>query len=162
MRTMGEKRLTDQNSIIILSVCHLLVDGISAATLSQEPKPLLIALLLYNTFAFTTQCLTGMLPDKFGHGRTFVLLSSMILAAGALLPLPYVVKAIIVGSGNSLFHVSGGYITLKHSNNMGPLGVFVAPGAIGLFIGTNYNKICLPFIILLLLLLLLFGSDLFS
>lgn len=149
---MGQKRYTDQNSILLLSLCHLLVDGISAAALFQVSKPLLITVLIYNTFAFTTQCLTGMLPDKYGHGKTFVLLSSVVLAAGALLPVPSVLKAIIVGSGNSLFHVSGGYLTLKNSNNMGPLGVFVAPGAIGLFIGTNYNKICLPFTLLLLLL----------
>ena len=140
-------------SLSILSICHLLVDGISASLLFQEgAAPAVAIILIYNTCAFTTQCLMGMLPDKYGHGKVFVMLSSLILLCGVLIPGSLMTKAIIVGFGNSLFHVSGGYLTLKDSNNMWPLGIFVAPGAIGLFIGTNYNIVCLPFVLLLVIL----------
>ena len=140
-------RLTDRKTIVLvlLAVCHLLVDSVSAAVvLGQGGGPLLAVVLVYDTCAFTTQCITGMLPDRIGHGKELVLVSAAVIAFGALLPLPIMIKAIIVGLGNSLFHVSGGYITLKESSSMGPLGVFVAPGAIGLFIGTVFPAVRVP------------------
>ena len=142
--------------LTILSISHFLVDSVSAASLYQgKIAPAIIALLIYNTCAFTTQCLMGMLPDRYGHGNVFVLLSSLIITIGVIIPCPPICKAVIVGLGNSLFHVSGGYLTLKNSDNMGPLGVFVAPGAIGLFIGSNFHSICLPFALILVFLSIL-------
>ena len=133
-------------TLVMLAVCHLLVDGVSAAViLGQDGGPLLAAVILYNTCAFTTQCVVGMLPDSIGHGKELVLVSAVVIAFGVFLPVPIMIKAIVVGLGNSLFHVSGGYITLKESRSMGPLGVFVAPGAIGLFIGTVFPAVRLPF-----------------
>lgn len=141
-------KLTDRKTLtlVMLVVCHLLVDGVSAAViLGQDGGPLLAAVIVYNTCAFTTQCVVGMLPDRIGHGKELVLVSAVIIAFGVLLPAPIMIKAIVVGLGNSLFHVSGGYITLKESRSMGPLGVFVAPGAIGLFIGTVFPAVRLLF-----------------
>ena len=141
-------KLTDRKTLtlMMLAVCHLLVDGVSAAViLGQDGGPLLVAVLVYDTCAFTTQCVVGMLPDRIGHGKELVLVSAVVIAFGVLLPVPIMIKAIVVGLGNSLFHVSGGYITLKGSQSMGPLGVFVAPGAIGLFIGTVFPKVRLLF-----------------
>ena len=147
---MSRQRL----QLILLSLCHLLVDGICAAVLINDPGDAAWAasLLLYNTMAFSTQCLTGMLPDKYGRGELFVLLSALIMAPGALLPLPLLLRAAFLGLGNSLFHVSGGYITLKQSKKMGPLGVFVAPGAVGLFLGGFFPWLRIPFMAALLLL----------
>lgn len=140
-----------KSELIFLSICHLLVDGVCAAVLLRDDSILQLgtAILLYDTFAFSTQCLTGILPDRFGHARLFLLLSALILAAGTLLPLSIIPQAIVMGLGNSLFHVSGGYLTLKSSHSMGPLGVFVAPGAVGLFLGTAFPVLGLPFILLL-------------
>ncbi|MBR0373944.1 MAG: hypothetical protein IJH91_05415 [Mogibacterium sp.] len=136
-----------RKDLLLLSVCHLLVDGVCAAALfGNSGAALAGAILIYDTCAFTTQCLTGMLPDKYGRGRLFVLLSVLMLAAGALLPVPAVVQAVIIGLGNSLFHVSGGWMTLRGSHTMGPLGTFVAPGAIGLFLGTAFPVLRLPFL----------------
>lgn len=133
-------------TLVLLAVCHLLVDGVSAAViLGQGGGPLLAVVLVYDTCAFTTQCVVGMLPDRIGHGKELVLVSAVVIAFGVLLPVPIMIKAIVVGLGNSLFHVSGGYLTLKESRSMGPLGVFVAPGAIGLFIGTVFPKVRLLF-----------------
>ena len=146
--------------LIILSFCHLLVDGVSAAVILHQSGQLYEAILIYNTFAFTTQCLTGMIPDKYGRGRLLVLISSVIMLGGAIAPLPAIMKAVVIGLGNSLFHVSGGYMTLKGSRSMGPLGVFVAPGALGLFIGTAFPELCMPMVLLLVILaaaLLLLG-----
>ena len=135
-----------KGELILLSVSHLLVDGICAAALfGHEEISLTNALLIYNTMAFTTQCLTGMLPDRYGRGRLWVLLSAGMLACGALVPMPVLAQAVVIGLGNSLFHVSGGWLTLRGSDGMAPLGVFVAPGAIGLFLGTAFPRLRLPF-----------------
>ena len=147
-KTAGKE--ISRRELFILSLCHLLVDGICAASLFRNTGlSITDAVLIYNTFAFTTQCLTGMLPDRFGHGRRFVLLSAVILLAGAFVPMPLVIRAVVIGLGNSLFHVSGGYLTLKGSHGMGPLGIFVAPGAIGLFLGTAFPVLLVPFSVLL-------------
>jgi len=58
--------------------------------------------------------------------------------------------------GNSLFHIGGGAISLKISpEKAGPPGIFVAPGAIGLLVGTLFGKSIYfaPVIIYLFLLL---------
>ena len=141
-----------RTELTILSICHLLVDGVCAAALLRDlsAPQLASAILLYNTCAFTTQCLTGMIPDRFGRARLFVLVSAVILAFGALLPMTIIPQAVVLGLGNSLFHVCGGYLTLRGSRAMGPLGVFVAPGAIGLFLGTSFSVLRLPFVLMLL------------
>ena len=146
-----------KGELTILSICHLLVDGVCAAVMLCDLSlpQLAAAILVYDTCAFTTQALTGMLPDRFGHARLFVLLSAVVLAFGALLPLSIIPQAVVIGLGNSLFHVSGGYLTLRGSRTMGPLGVFVAPGAIGLFLGTAFPVLRLPFLLLLLVLAVL-------
>ena len=139
--------------LTLLSAAHLLVDGICAATLfGSDQTTLLEALMIYNTLAFTTQCLTGMIPDKFGRGRLFVALSALLLAGGALIPMPLSGKAILIGLGNSLFHVSGGYLTLKSSKGLSHLGIFVAPGAIGLFLGRAFPVLRIAFTSAMLLL----------
>ncbi|MBQ7146219.1 MAG: hypothetical protein IJR95_05575 [Lachnospiraceae bacterium] len=150
--------------LILLSLCHLLVDGICATVLINDPGDAAWAasLLLYNTMAFSTQCLTGMLPDKYGRGESFVLLSALLLAVGAAgASLPLLLRSVFLGLGNSLFHVSGGYITLKESDNMTPLGIFVSPGAVGLFLGGTFPGLRIPFMGLLMLLagLLALGAE---
>ena len=51
-------------------------------------------------------------------------------------PCPAGAAALIIGLGNCLFHVAAGTVTLKESRSAGPLGIFVAPGALGLAAGT--------------------------
>ena len=53
--------------LLLDSAAHLLVDGLCAATLfgplgGSENLGLLI--LLYNTLAFSTQCLVGLIADR--------------------------------------------------------------------------------------------------
>ena len=153
-----------KRELILLSLSHLLVDGICAATLlaDKSVRNLGVAILLYNTLAFSTQCLTGMLPDRFGRGRQLVLLSALMLGLGAQQFLPLMVRAAVLGLGNSLFHVSGGYLTLKSSQTLGPLGIFVAPGAVGLFLGGAWPALRVPMAALFLILagvLVLIGKE---
>lgn len=121
------------------SVMHLLVDGVCAATLfrycSAEPM-FAVLVLLYNTLAFTTQCLVGLLTDRCSAYKWITAASASAVALGFLLPLPPLLRVISVGLGNSVFHVSGGTQTLLQAGDRAwPLGIFVAPGAVGLALG---------------------------
>lgn len=137
------------------SVMHLLVDGVCAATLFRycgESGALAELVLLYNTLAFTTQCLVGLLTDRARTYRYITAASSVTVALGFLLPLPPLMRVILVGLGNSVFHVSGGTETLLRAGDRAwSLGVFVAPGAVGLALGKLFPDAGLYLAVVLLL-----------
>ena len=145
----------------INAVSHFLVDAVCVCAMFSSgaaPEILSGAIMLYDTMAFSTQCLVGLALDSIAASKKRVkisgryqiytkktirsygyleALSMMIVAAGALLPCSIVLKAVIIGIGNSLFHETGGIVTLKKSEGKAaPLGVFVAPGAFGVTLGT--------------------------
>ena len=126
------------------SLSHLLVDALcAAAVLGQlDAYPdLTAAIIAYNTLAFSTQCLVGLMTDRLkmhGFGLT---VSAVMVIAGYLMPSPWWLKTALLGLGNSLFHVEGGTLTLLESSGKpAKLGVFVAPGCIGLAAGTMYPE----------------------
>ena len=142
--------------LTILSAMHFLVDGVCAAALFRfcgGSELFALLLLLYNTLAFTTQCLVGLLTDKLRMHRIPCAAAGAAVALGWLLPLSAVPRVILLGLGNSLFHVEGGTETLLSSDEKAwPLGIFVAPGAVGLALGKLWPSLGLLFSILLLLL----------
>jgi predicted MFS family arabinose efflux permease len=105
--------------------------------------------LTYNILAFMTQPFTGILVDKVER-RHWVLLASMALLAVAVLTASMVVAAgtviwgmhavaVLLGFGNSLFHVWGGkQVIVTHGNDMPALGLFVSTGALGLSLGVVF------------------------
>ena len=131
-KEMGE-RLGGMPVLLLLdALAHLLVDAMCASTVlgplgASAGLPTLI--LLYNTLAFSTQCLVGVA-------------ALLTVAAGAMLPLPTVLRVCVLGLGNSVFHVAAGARTLERSGGKaGPLGVFVAPGAVGLALGMLFPSL---------------------
>lgn len=120
------------------AIGHFLVDAICAATLlgGADDADLLPILLVYNTLAFSTQCLVGLVTDRIGRWGKLSAFACAVLGVCALLPLPAMGEAIFLGLGNSLFHVAAGSVTLSRSaGRAAPLGMFVAPGAVGLLAG---------------------------
>lgn len=98
-------------------------------------------LIVYNFCAFAVQMPLGLLADRWDK-------DGQVATAGALLAalaygfsgLPWL-AAVTAGLGNAAFHVGGGLETLSLSENRaGPLGLFVSPGAVGLFLGTLLGK----------------------
>lgn len=97
-------------------------------------------LLLYNFCAFALQMPLGLLADRFDR-------NGVVAAAGcALVALAYAVPgaipaAVTAGLGNALFHLGGGIDTLNVSEQKAAaLGVFISPGALGLYLGTLWGK----------------------
>ncbi len=127
------------------SISHFLVDALCISTLFgpvAATGDISIAVVLYNTLAFSTQCLVGLLADFIRHHSYSAAIAMLLVVLGWALPLPPLVKVSLVGVGNSIFHVAGGAMTLEQSEGRaGKLGVFVAPGAFGVTLGTLYPQI---------------------
>ncbi len=138
----------------IASALHFLVDGLCACCLyviygHTDEWFVMGMFMLYNVSAFLTQPWTGMLSDRVVRGHLLqiascVLLSLAVLWAALTIRLglagtsfPVVLSvALLLGLGNSLFHVWGGRMTAVRSRNDARcLGVFVSTGALGLTVG---------------------------
>lgn len=153
----------------ISSVLHLLVDGLCVCCLylmvSSFPISRFLGIFLtYNVLAFLSQPLTGMLADRMKR-KHWLLFASILLLTMAVLVTSVVVSlgtaigmlivAVLLGIGNSLFHVWGGkQVAVTTGNDMRALGVFVSTGAFGLSIGLVFFSWPLLYIFLLLICLL--------
>lgn len=121
------------------SAAHALVDFSCAflvyRTMLDAPD-LGVCLLLYNFCAFALQMPFGLLADRWNR-NALVAGTGCVLVALAYLPLLSPVMACVVaGVGNGLFHVGGGLDVLNGcADRAGALGVFVSPGALGLYLG---------------------------
>ena len=127
----------------IYSVAHFWVD-LSCAflvfrTLMNTGDPAL-CLLLYNFCAFALQMPFGLLADKLDRNGLVAALGCLLVALAYLSPLP-ILTAVVAGCGNALFHLGGGIDVLNTSQKRAAaLGIFVSPGALGLFLGTLWGK----------------------
>ena len=128
--------------LILNSFAHFLVDALCVTTLfsaGESGVKLLFAVVLYNTLAFSTQCVVGLLIDRVDHCRQIEAASFALILLGFALPLPFYFRVALVGLGNSFFHVAAGTVTLRQSGGKArQLGVFVAPGAFGVTLGTLF------------------------
>ena len=138
------------------AISHFLVDAACVGALfsfGTEALALSSAVVVYNTLAFSTQCLVGLLMDRAlrrDRPRSDYLMlcgtvqaaAMFVVAAAALYPFGLMIKAVLIGLGNSVFHVAGGSVTLDRSGGKAaPLGLFVAPGAFGVTLGVLYPQI---------------------
>ena len=134
----------------IYSVLHLLVDGMCALAMFGRFLPRgngHLYILLYNFCAFSLQMPFGVALDALcGSGKERRgEVPFLFAAAGVLCTIAGVfTHPVILGIGNALFHVGGGVGTIREDTAKGQkgrwLGIFVAPGALGLYLGTLSGK----------------------
>lgn len=131
-------------TLLLNSIAHFLVDALCVTTLfsaAEAGERLLVGVVLYNTLAFSTQCVVGLLVDRLKREKTWELASFVLVILGFALPLPFYARIVLVGLGNSVFHVAAGTVTLRRSGEAAwPLGIFVAPGAFGVTLGTLFPR----------------------
>ena len=129
--------------LALYTACHLLVDWacilLVTGPLRQSASTRtdwLWLILLYNACAFAMQLPLGVLADRLGRSWRIAALGAVLVAAGWLcraLPLP---ACAVAGIGNALFHLGGGReVLLLSGARAGPAGVFVASGALGVWLG---------------------------
>ena len=132
------------------SILHFLTDGLCAFALYarfSESGNWAQVLLFYDFCAFVLQMPFGAvmdllrmrIPEKAERLPFACALSGGVLTvAGAFL------HPVILGIGNALFHVGGGIGTIREDRENrldgAALGIFVAPGAMGLYLGTVFGQ----------------------
>ena len=94
--------------------------------------------LIYNFFAFAMQLPMGIMADKLNRNSLVALCGCIFVSVSylTLCVFPPILVCTMLGVGNGLFHIGGGIDVLNLSGNKSALlGVFVSPGALGLYLG---------------------------
>ena len=116
----------------LYALLHFLVDGVCAwamlGHLAGDPS----GILIYNFCAFALQLPLGAVLDRLGGRKTPLLFASFGCALTVLGALSH---PAVLGIGNALFHVGGGVDVIRDGGKCEKLGIFVAPGAMGLYLG---------------------------
>ena len=136
----------------IYAISHFAVDlGCAYAVFSGSTAGY-FGYLLYNFFAFAMQMPLGLLADRFRKNRWLAAAGTLLVALLCCFPTFGMAGVIVLGLGNALFHIGGGLDVMNLSGDRAaPLGVFVSPGAFGLFLGTLWQgQNRLPVLFLLL------------
>lgn len=139
-------------TLFFYALGHFLVDFLCALTVLQyADAPILF--LLYNFCAFALQMPLGILADEQNASCSFAL-AGIAFVLLALLPFPVLIRMLLCGFGNALYHVGGGRYSLLAHSGFSSLGIFVAPGAIGIFLGSllTGSRIVIGFVAMSLLL----------
>ncbi len=127
------------NMVAVYSAAHFFVDFSCAFLMFRNITAMpdgFLCVLLYNFCAFALQMPFGIVADKVNRNHWFAI-GGCILVAFAFLPVQFPMLAtVVLGIGNALFHIGGGVDVLNISEKkMGALGVFVSPGAFGIYFG---------------------------
>ena len=161
-------------SMSIYSICHFIVDFVSCIfVLGVAPNfcydangeflyDIYIAeVIIYNFFAFAFQVPMGFVMDKLKLYKYVGIIGFCLIgicyAFGAGNP---IILASLVGIGNGLFHLEGGTNAFNNSKGKAFLnGLFVAPGAFGIFFGAFFYEVLsityIPIILIIIAILLL-------
>jgi FSR family fosmidomycin resistance protein-like MFS transporter len=146
MRGSREHTVRLVTTASLFGVVHAFVDTASVAILYNEVAvrrlsdgDLFRLFLLYNCVAFGLQLPLGWLSDRYRMYRPAAVVG-LLCTAGAILAhstQPHL-AAVWVGVGNALFHVGAGAMVLQKSGGRAtPAGIFVAPGAFGVWLGVH-------------------------
>ena len=126
--------------ISVYSVTHFIVDFASAFLMLRYiagTQDGYLCVLFYNFCAFAMQMPLGVVADKWNRNFLFAIIGCCLVGlAYGFVDFP-VIAVFVIGIGNAMFHLGGGIDVLNISENkLGALGVFVSPGAFGIYYGT--------------------------
>lgn len=126
--------------IIPYSITHFLVDFACALFMFHyafRAADKFIFVLIYNFCAFALQMPFGLLVDKWNRNALTATIGCLFVAA-AYIGRPFLFASVVIlGIGNALFHVGAGTDVLNSSTEKASLlGIFVSPGAFGIYFGT--------------------------
>ena len=154
--------------ISIYSLSHFIVDFVCAIFIlgklpyiANTNSEFVISVIVYNFFAFAFQVPIGYILDKFKTYKYVSIIGLSFIGLCYLININNIfILATIVGIGNALFHLEGGVNIYSISKRKAFLnGLFVAPGALGIFLGTTFHDeliiTCLPIILILVTMFLL-------
>lgn len=158
------KRMT---VIPVYIVAHFVVDFACAFLMFRilrGTQDWYIGLLIYNFCAFALQMPIGLLADRLNHNAICAAMGCGLVALAFVFGAMTIPAAILAGVGNGMFHIGGG-IEILNAGKEKPvlLGIFVSPGALGIYMGTLFGKqnvlpvmVAIIALIVMLLLILIF------
>ena len=127
---------------------HFCVDFVCAFLMFhcvRDSETWVTAALLYNFCAFALQMPLGLVADSLRRDRSFAVLGCVLVCLSGLLWKRPLALSVLAGVGNAFYHVGGGVAVLHaYPKRLGPLGLFVSPGAFGIFFGTMLGKAGMP------------------
>ncbi len=156
------------------ALCHFVVDFACVSSMlcavsrvlgesgQDSMEVVALSILLYDIVAFTLQLPIGIALDQLDKNSYAALLSYALVGAGVILSLVPIAllewpAILLLAIGNALFHSAGGLSVLNISQkHAGPSGIFIATGAIGVFLGTQsaqMGRLQIAFSLLVLLFL---------
>jgi FSR family fosmidomycin resistance protein-like MFS transporter len=119
-------------------------------------------IVLYNLLAFGSQPFWGLLSDFQQKPRLISAcgcLLTCLAAAGFYFQAPLAV-ILLAGLGNAAFHIGSGSVCLGiQPRQAAAVGIYVAPGALGLFLGAYYSRFfpLLPLLAIISLIIIFVG-----
>lgn len=130
----------DNGKLVLYAAAHFWVDFCCALLMFSTLRGAEtwgVCILLYNFCAFAMQMPMGLLADRLNRNSLAASLGCLLAAAAwGLTALP-VLAAVTAGLGNGAFHVGGGVDVLNRSaRRSAALGIFVSPGAFGIYFGS--------------------------
>lgn len=140
---------------IVDLACAILVTNFVTQRLGTSVE-LFWAIFIYNFFAFAIQLPIGIIADKLNKNALLSSVGCIIVASAFCFANYGIIACIIAGLGNAMFHVGGGIDVLNISDRKATLsGIFVATGAMGIFLGSksasvDFVNYYLPITILLI------------
>lgn len=147
----------------LYSVMHLLVDwicigGVLALAGNALPEEGFLYILLYNIIAFGIQPFIGMVADENRLGTLVGVAGAVFVSVALLLIELPLLMILILAFGNGLFHIGGGIYSLYYREGKAAMpGIFVAPGAIGVFLGTVLSPSTTYLVVVVVVLLVISG-----
>lgn len=140
--------MNNKLSLTISSLGHFLVDFTCAyVVLSRlhEASSAAQILIIYNFMAFAMQMPFGIVADAYPDIKwSFI---GVLCVLASLFPFPLLLSVLLIGTGNSLYHLGEGKPILDHMHGSSALGIFVAPGAFGITFGTLLKDKAMPYLI---------------
>ncbi len=127
--------------LALLGAAHAVSDGSAGWLIGYLSGRLSIVevgglVLLYNALAFAAQPPIGLLLDRARQPRRAVFVSLGLMSLALLLVGQPVLAVALAGLASAVFHVGGGTLAIGLSRGRATgLGVFAAPGVIGLACG---------------------------
>ena len=174
MSTTQELLPKKEVTTFAFALCHFVVDFACVSTMlcavsrvlgesgQDSMEVVALSILLYDIVAFTLQLPIGIALDQLDKNSYAALLSYALVGAGVILSLVPIAllewpAILLLAIGNALFHSAGGLSVLNISQkHAGPSGIFIATGAIGVFLGTQsaqMERLQIAFSLLVLLFL---------
>jgi len=100
-----------------------------------------LCVLLYNFCAFAMQMPLGILADKWNRNYLYAIIGCALVGIAFGFAFIPIAATVIIGIGNAMFHIGGGIDVLNVSaKKLGALGVFVSPGAFGIYYGAILGR----------------------